>query len=107
MRESNRQDAGDARAKPLSLYLSLVLVAKRVVIGYMRSNLMTVPRKIRRPMEHMRMRAQLSQSVKEGISITRDIALYYLAFAIIRRGFDSSCTLGSQVFQLLESAALT
>lgn len=57
-------------------------------------------------LEHMRMRAQLSRSVEERISITRDIGLYSLAFYTMRRGFDLSCTLGSQVLQLPDSAGM-
>ena len=58
-------------------------------------------------LEHMRMRAQLSQSVSERISITRDIALFSLAFYTMRRGVDYlSCTLGSQVLQLPDSAGM-
>lgn len=48
-------------------------------------------------LEHMHMCARLSQSVKERISITRAIAFYSLAFATMRREFDLSCTLSSQV----------
>eukprot|EP00752_Nemacystus_decipiens_P007886 g7046.t1 len=47
-----------------------------------------------------------SQSVSERISTTRDIALFSLAFYTMRRGFDLSCTLGSQVLQLPESAGM-
>ena len=57
-------------------------------------------------LEHMRVRAQLSPSVSERISITRDIALFSLAFYTMRRGFDLSCTLGSQVLQLPDSAGM-
>lgn len=57
-------------------------------------------------LEHMRTRAQLSESVRERISITRDIALYALAFYTMRRGFDLSCTLSSQVLQLPDSAGM-
>jgi len=38
--------------------------------------------------DHVRMRAQLSQSVSERISLTRDIASFSLAFYTMRRGFD-------------------
>ena len=57
-------------------------------------------------LENMSTRAQLSQSVRERISITRDIALFSLACYTMRRGFDLSCTLGSQVLQLPHSAGM-
>ncbi|CAM9728131.1 unnamed protein product, partial [Pylaiella littoralis] len=45
----------------------------------------------------MRTRAQLSLSIQERISITRDTALVALAFYTMHRGFDLSFTLASQV----------
>ncbi|CAM9560049.1 unnamed protein product [Pylaiella littoralis] len=51
----------------------------------------------------MRTRAQLSLSIQERISITRDIALFALAFYTMRRGFDLSSTLASQVLKLPNS----
>ena len=38
--------------------------------------------------DHVPMRAQLSQSVWERISLARDIASFSLAFYTMRRGFD-------------------
>lgn len=56
-------------------------------------------------LDHMRTRAQLSLSVAERISLNRDIALFALVFHAMRRGFDLSFTLGSQVLRLPDSAA--
>lgn len=54
----------------------------------------------------MRLRAQVAASQAERISITRDVALYTLAFFTLRRGYDLSFTLGSQVLRLPESKGL-
>ena len=54
-------------------------------------------------LREMRARSQTAPSLKERISLTRDIALYSLAFASMRRGFDLSFTLGSQVLRLPDS----
>ena len=43
-------------------------------------------------LEDMRSRVQLLQSFAQRIAITRDIALYSLAFASMRRGHDLSFT---------------
>ena len=51
-----------------------------------------------------RVRAQLAESLSQRIAITRDIALFSLAFYSMRRGFDSSSTLASRVLRLPESA---
>ena len=51
------------------------------------------------------MRAQLAE-LSELIAITRDVALFSLAFYSKRRGFDLSFTLGSQLLRLPESAGL-
>ena len=51
-------------------------------------------------------RAQVADSLAERISLTRDIDLYALAFYSIRRGYDLSFTLGSQILKLPESKGL-
>ena len=45
-------------------------------------------------------RAQVAASLAERISLTRDIALFALAFYSMRRGDDHSFTLGSQILKL-------
>ena len=55
-------------------------------------------------LQDMRVRAQLVASVSDRIAITRDIALYSLAFHSMRRGFDLSFTLESQLLRLPELA---
>ena len=57
-------------------------------------------------LEDMRSRAQLVKSLAQRIAITRDIALYSLAFASMRRGHDLSFTKGSQVLRLPQSRGL-
>jgi len=47
-----------------------------------------------------------SGDVKEGMELTRDVALFALAFYSCRRGFDISNTLGSQVVRLPEDKGL-
>ena len=54
----------------------------------------------------MSSRAHAVSSLKERISITRDVALYALAFASMRRGNDLSFALGSQVLSLPEGDGL-
>lgn len=54
----------------------------------------------------MRARAQVAPALATRISLTRDIALYTLAFASMRRGYDLSFTLGSQILRLPESRGL-
>lgn len=54
----------------------------------------------------MRARCTVAESVKTGIEITRDVALFALAFYSCRRGFDISNTLGSQVLRLPEDRGL-
>ena len=51
----------------------------------------------------MRSRAQVAASLAERISLTRDIALFSLAFYSMRRGYDFSFTLGSQIVTLPKS----
>lgn len=51
-------------------------------------------------LESMRVRAAMAGGATEGITTTRDVALSALAFASLRRGFDISNTLGSQVLRL-------
>ena len=51
-------------------------------------------------------RAQVATSLAKRISLTRDNALYALAFFSMRRGYDLSYTLGSQILRLLESRGL-
>ena len=53
-----------------------------------------------------RVRAQLAELLSQRIATTRNIALFSLAFYSMRRGFDVSFTLGSQVLQLPASAGL-
>ena len=53
---------------------------------------------------NMRIRAMSAESLAESISITRDVALFSLAFYTMKRGFDISNTLGSQLLRLPESA---
>lgn len=57
-------------------------------------------------LDSMRTRAQLSPSERDRVSITRDIALFSLAFYTMRRGFDLSFTMGSQVLELPHSAGM-
>lgn len=49
----------------------------------------------------MRSRAQSAASLAERISLARDVALNSMAFFSMRRGFDLSLTLASQVLRLL------
>lgn len=48
-------------------------------------------------MRDMRSRAQVAPALATRISLTRDVAVYTLAFACMRRGYDLSFTLRSQV----------
>ena len=57
-------------------------------------------------LQSMRVRARLAESLSQRITITRDIALFSLAFYSMRRGFDLSFTLASRVLILPESAGL-
>ena len=57
-------------------------------------------------LENMRSRAQLVESLAQRIAITRDIALYSLSFASMRRGHDLSFTKGSQVLRLPQCRGL-
>ena len=57
-------------------------------------------------LQSMPVRAQLAESLSQRSATTRDIALNLLAFYSMRRGFDLSVTLGSQVLRLPESAGL-
>lgn len=50
---------------------------------------------------HMRTKARLPKSQQESMEIARDVALLYtLLFNTMRRGFDVSFTLGSQLLRL-------
>ena len=51
-------------------------------------------------LQDMRSRAQAASSLAVRIELTRDIALFSLAFASMRRGHDLSFTMGSQVLRL-------
>lgn len=53
---------------------------------------------------HMRMTARSGHTPGERISITRDIALFCVAFHTCGRGFDLARTLGAQVVRLPEGA---
>ena len=53
-----------------------------------------------------RSQAQVAASLAERISLTRDIALFSLAFYSMRRGYDLSFTLGSQILKLPNSRGL-
>ena len=55
---------------------------------------------------YMRRTARSRKTMGEHISITRDIALFCVAFHTYGRGFDVSFTLGPQVVKLLEGAGL-
>ena len=57
-------------------------------------------------LEDMRSRAQAAPSLAVRIELTRDIALFSLAFASMRRGHDLSFTMGSQVLRLPAEAGL-
>ena len=46
------------------------------------------------PAKRHRSRAQVTSLLAERIPLTRDIALYALAFFLTRRGYDLSFTLG-------------
>ena len=54
----------------------------------------------------MRSRAQVAASLAERVSLTRDIALFSLAFYSMRRGYDLSFALGSQIMKLPNSRGL-
>ena len=54
----------------------------------------------------MRSRAQVAASLAERISLTRNIALFSSAFYSMRRGYDLSFTLRSQILQLPKSRGL-
>ena len=54
----------------------------------------------------MRSRVKVTASLTERISLTRDIALFSLAFYSMRRGYDLSFTLGSQILKLPNSRGL-
>ena len=51
-------------------------------------------------------RAQVAASLAERISLTRDIALFALAFYSMRRGYDLPFTLGSHILKLPNSSGL-
>ena len=51
-------------------------------------------------LSYMRSRAQVTSSLAERISLTRDIALCAVVFFSMRRGYDLSFTLGSQIRRL-------
>ena len=51
-------------------------------------------------LQDMRSQAQAAPSLAVRIELTRDIALFSLAFASMRRGHDLSVTMGSQVLRL-------
>jgi len=55
-------------------------------------------------LSHMRTSARLATSQKVGMEIARDVALYTLLFHTMRRGFDISFTLGSQLLLLPDEA---
>ena len=59
-----------------------------------------------RMLQDLRQRAQSEGSMSARIEVTRDIALFSLAFESMRRGYDLSFTMGSQVLRLPESAGL-
>ena len=59
-----------------------------------------------RLLQDLRQRAQSESLTAARIEITRDIALFALAFDSMRRGYDLSFTMGSQVLRLPESAGL-
>ena len=55
-------------------------------------------------LSHMRNKARLATSAQESMEIARDVALYSLLFHTMRRGFDISFTLGSQLLRLPDGA---
>eukprot|EP00903_Cladosiphon_okamuranus_P006868 g6689.t1 len=55
---------------------------------------------------NMRKKCMYSETLREGIAITRNIALFALAFYSMRRGFDISDTLGSQEVRLPDDKGL-
>ena len=57
-------------------------------------------------LSNVRSRAQVAASLAERISLTRDIALFSLAFYSMRRGYDLLFTLGSQILKLPNSRGL-
>ena len=59
-----------------------------------------------RLLQDLRQRAQSESLKATRIEITRDIALFSLAFDSMRRGYDPPFTLDSQVMRLSESAGL-
>ena len=54
----------------------------------------------------MRSRAQVAASLAERISLARDIALFSLAFYSMRRGYDLSFKVGSNIPKLSNSRYL-
>ena len=87
-------------------YLSYVSVEqKRVGVPVNQANPM-LAHVLAELLEDMRSQAQLVESLAQRITITRDIALYSLAFASMRRGHDLSFTKGSQVLRLPQSRGL-
>ena len=57
-------------------------------------------------LQSMRVPAQLAESWSQRIAITRDITFILVDLYSMRRGFDLSFTLGSQVLRLPDSAGL-
>ena len=55
------------------------------------------------PPKRQRLRAQVAASLAERISLTRDTALFSSALCSMRRGYDLSFTLGSQIPKLPKS----
>ena len=56
--------------------------------------------------QSMRVSAHLAESLSQRIAITRDIALFSLAFYCMTRDFHLSFTLASRILRLPESAGL-
>ena len=54
----------------------------------------------------MRSRALVAASLADRISLTRDTALFSLAFYSMRRSYDLSFTLGSEILKLPNSRGL-
>ena len=61
-------------------------------------------RQLRQLLSYTRRTARSRTNLGKRISITRDISLFCVAFHTYGRGFDMSCTLGSQVFKLPDGA---
>ena len=94
------EESGDpCSSQMVESYLSCVSVEqKRVEVQVNQADAM-LAHVLAELLGDMRSQARLVGSLGQRITITTDIALYSLAFAIMRRGHDLSFSKGSQVLR--------